>query len=88
MSEQTEQWECREGHYPHYQGYVINEKGKMIAITYDDEGGHKVRLIAAAPQMLAALEAIGRDLDTRKPISINSVEKMESAIAAAKGETA
>ena len=43
---------------PHYQGQVaVEETGRTVAITYDDEGGHNARLIAAAPEMLAACQA-------------------------------
>ena len=50
---------------PHYQGQVaVEETGRTIAITYDDEGGHNARLIAAAPEMLDALKTAGQVLDS------------------------
>ncbi len=43
---------------PHFQGSVYEEDtGKTVAVTYDDEGGRKATLAAAAPAMLAALES-------------------------------
>ena len=44
---------------PHYQGQVaVEETGRTIAITYDDEGGHNARLIAAAPDCLRVLKLL------------------------------
>lgn len=43
---------------PHHQGQVYcEETGKTVAVTFDDETGDKARLIAAAPELLAALQA-------------------------------
>ena len=42
---------------PHYQGLVCEEgTGKTIAVTYDDKGGRKARLVAAAPDLFALVE--------------------------------
>ena len=44
---------------PHYQGQVaVEETGRTIAITYDDEGGYNAHLIAAAPDGLALAQLI------------------------------
>ena len=59
---------------PHYQGQVaVEETGRTIAITYDDEGGYNARLIAAAPELLEACQlveraAVGDGVDTSRAI--------------------
>jgi len=51
-------WAYTEGSSPHYQGQVYrDDNGHTVAITYHDEDGANARLIAAAPTMLAALQA-------------------------------
>jgi hypothetical protein len=50
-------WAFREGSTPHFQGLVYSEEtGTDICVTYHDEGGHNAALIAAAPDMLEALQ--------------------------------
>jgi hypothetical protein len=52
-------WAYTEGSSPHYQGQVYREDtGETVAITYHDEDGANARLIAAAPNMLATLQAL------------------------------
>jgi hypothetical protein len=52
-------WAFSKGSSPHNQGQVYDEdNGKTLAVTYNDEDGANARLIAAAPDMLAALRAI------------------------------
>ena len=52
-----ENWYARAGAAPHYQGQIADEgTGKTIAITYDDKDGENAQLIAAAPDMLKALQ--------------------------------
>jgi hypothetical protein len=48
-------WNFSPGSDSHQQAQVWREDGKTIAITYDDEGSANARLIAAAPELLAAL---------------------------------
>ena len=49
-------WSGRAGSSPHYQGQVSSEAtGATIAITYSDESGANVALIAEAPAMVAVL---------------------------------
>ena len=46
---------------PHFQGQIYDEDtGKTVAVTYDDEGGHKARLIASAPALRESLEEAER----------------------------
>jgi hypothetical protein len=50
-------WYSRNGSSPHFQGQIADETtGATVAISYSDEGGAHARLIAAAPELLAALE--------------------------------
>ena len=57
-TEHTRNWEYREGTTPHYQGQIYDEKGKTVAISYDDEGGHIARLAAAVPELLDVVEKV------------------------------
>jgi hypothetical protein len=51
-------WAFSKGSSPHNQGQVYYEdNGKTLAVTYNDEDGANARLIAAAPDMFAALQA-------------------------------
>jgi hypothetical protein len=45
---------------PHYQGHIMDEDGKTVAVTYDDEGGKVADLLASAPELLEALERYHR----------------------------
>lgn len=84
----NEPWYAREGCSPHYQGHVANETtGASVAVTYDDEGGHKANLIAAAPDLLRALKEVYNWRDAqgvRFPSYV--MEKIEHAIAKAEGK--
>jgi len=79
---------------PHHQGQVYcEETGKTVAVTFDDETGDKARLIAAAPEMLEALEAltfyINQDDDGDFFICKEGAQHVKNAsiaIAKAKGE--
>ena len=52
-------WYFEAGYAPHDQGLVSSEAtGQSLATTYSDDGGFNARLIAAAPDMLAALVAL------------------------------
>lgn len=54
-------WHYSKGTSPHYQGQVSNEgTGETIAVTYNDEDGKHVQLIAAAPDMLEALKDLAQ----------------------------
>lgn len=56
-------WLHKAGHAPHHQGQVYDETtGATVAVTYDDEGGQRAAMMAAAPDMLAALERVYRTL--------------------------
>lgn len=53
------EWLFSKGSTPHFQCEVYSqETGQPIAVTYSDEGEHNARLIAAAPELLAALETL------------------------------
>lgn len=53
-----ESWIYSKGTAPHDQGQVYDDNtGATVAITYSDEDGANARLIAAAPDLLEALEA-------------------------------
>ena len=59
-------WTYTEGSSPHYQGQVYREDtGNPVAVTYHDEDGANARLIAAAPDMLAALQTLLPYLEER-----------------------
>jgi hypothetical protein len=50
---ESQSWSYRPGLGPHYQGQVYDEEtGKTLAISYDDEGGARARLIAALPDLV------------------------------------
>ena len=51
-------WDFRTGHAPHFQGQIYDSNGHTIAISYNDESGKNTQLIAAAPELLAALECL------------------------------
>lgn len=52
-------WYHKEGRAPHFQGHVIDEAtGADIAVTYNDEGGKHARLMAQAPALLEAVQAV------------------------------
>lgn len=56
---EEQNWYRSGGCAPHFQVLIIDEDtGATVAVTYNDEGGHKARLLAAAPKLLAALAAI------------------------------
>jgi phosphoglycerate dehydrogenase-like enzyme len=51
-------WYHKAGTSPHFQGLVISETtGESIAVTYNDETSANARLIAAAPSLLAVVQA-------------------------------
>lgn len=92
-------WHYRVGADPHNQGQVSSEStGATVAITYGDEGGANAHLIAAAPDLLAALEAFDQgfrdgSIKWAKPRQADSEPyhpaniAMCAAIARAKGTT-
>ena len=50
-------WYSRNGSSPHFQGQIASEStGATVAISYSDEDGANARLIAAAPELLDALQ--------------------------------
>ena len=74
---------------PHYQGQVaVEETGRTIAITYDDEGGYNARLIAAAPSLKEAahmaLQAL-RHAPLEGPYGKDAKRALEVALAQAEG---
>ena len=76
---------------PHYQGQVaVEETGRTIAITYDDEGGHNACLIAAAPSLKdaahLALQAL-RHAPLKGPYGKDAQRALEVALAQAEGTT-
>lgn len=57
------EWIYRKGSYPHFQSLVYSEEtGEDIAVTYSDETAANARLIAAAPDLLAALQELIADI--------------------------
>lgn len=53
------QWTFRTGCAPHFQGQIYDETtGATVAISYNDETGTHARLMAAAPDLLAALDRL------------------------------
>jgi len=84
----TGPWGFNLGSCPHYQGQVYQESGKTLAITYNDETGSNTRLIAAAPDLLAACSELvtileeegGRIFKSNSP----SIRLARAAIAKAK----
>ena len=64
-------WAYTEGSSPHYQGQVYREdNGHTVAVTYHDEDGANARLIAAAPDLLAALQYLGAAIENGDPQDI------------------
>ena len=65
------------------QGIVIDEEtGDTIAVTYNPE---HAALIAAAPELLAALEAVESDYDGMILLNDGIADKVRAAITKAKG---
>lgn len=69
---------------------IIDSDGKTVALAVDlndslttDEFNHRMDLIAAAPDLLAALESI---VEMNPPLPMGMIEAAEQAIAKAKGE--
>lgn len=81
-------WCYHKGSDPHNQGQIYSEAtGATVAISYSDEGGANAALIAAAPEMLAALEAFVRDratCPTTNGKDLAAWDDMRAAIAKAK----
>ena len=54
--ETQETWYGRAGISPHFQGQISSDTtGATVALAYNDESGANTALIAAAPDLLAAL---------------------------------
>lgn len=71
------------------QHIIIDENtGATIAVTYSDEGGKNADLIAAAPELLAALEEAAEELDGLPDAFRNRLlsRMVRAAIQKAKGE--
>ncbi len=80
-------WSGREGSSPHHQGQVSSEAtGATIAVTYSDESGANVRLIAAAPDLLAACEAVWHVFEGYDDSPLYA-RRCRDAIAKARGES-
>lgn len=73
-------WLARAGSAPHYQGQVYDDTGKTVAVIYDDEGGDKARLAAAAPGLRRALERIaGTRRETGASVDIETARLVARA---------
>jgi hypothetical protein len=66
---EADSWEYRAGSSPHFQGQIYDEAGKTVAISYDDEGGNKARLIASAPDLAEALHRIANGIENGQSFS-------------------
>ena len=79
----------------HTAGFIENRKGEFLAVVRTTSVGYPYylaahehgRLMAAAPEMLAALEEIASDGDDDIPSAIAPSDIARQAIAKAKGET-
>jgi len=55
--EETPSWYYTKGYAPHHQAQIADEiNGNTVAITYNDEDGRHARIMAAALELLAALQ--------------------------------
>ena len=87
----TKQWCHSVGGDPHNQGHVYDEAtGATVAVTYSDEGGQHARLIAAAPDLLAALKQCLAELEAydlpRDPLDPQRVAVKSARAAIAKAQ--
>jgi hypothetical protein len=77
----TAWYEAKTGNH---QGLVIEEAtGRNVAVTYDKADA---TLIAAAPDLLAALELVNVDKEGDGFICAEAMDQVRAAIARAKGE--
>ena len=76
------QWyEAKTGNH---QGLIIEEgTGRNVAVTYDKSDS---AIIAAAPDLLAALESLMDDADVCEVAGDDAIRQARAAIAKAKGE--
>ena len=80
-------WCYVKGYEPHNQGQVYYEdNGRAVALTYNDEDGANARLIAAAADMLAALQELLADSYLGNPINGDRMRAAREAVAKAGGE--
>jgi RNase P/RNase MRP subunit p30 len=67
---------------------TLDEDGKTIchaSVEIDDDTPANMTLIAAAPELLEALEAIHFDISSRGVVNAETQQKMREAIKKAKG---
>lgn len=71
---------------------IVTADGQMVALLYDENWDPRgetdaanARLIAAAPDLLAACEEFVRKVDCGEAFSTRSYQQMKAAIAKAKG---
>lgn len=80
-------WGYAKGYEPHNQGQVYYEdNGQTLAVTYNDEDGANARLIAAAPDMLAALQELLADSYLGNPINGDRMRAAREAVAKIEGK--